>query len=151
MTQGLSGERNKSPASLPPVEGNQTEYENAVATATCLKERGWDVELDSFGGWGIVADVPEAQSNLYNEDYSSCVDGLGILNFVGTEQGAKLAYDNLIRVHACLDREGYSVETVPSRESYVAKALEDPAGESWNPYSLVASDDLTTALRICQP
>ena len=131
-----------------PVSGNQREYEYNVSVARCLTDKGWDVEVDGTGGWGIVFNTPEEQKDLAQADYQVCVAALGDDIFEVSEENAKFAYDNNIRVVECLKREGYEVNEPPAKAEFVRKYLEGST-ITWSPYELISPDDEGDAVIAC--
>lgn len=131
------------------VTGNQYEYDLAVKTAKCLTDKGWEVEVDPQGGWGVVAGVPEAQADVYRDDYVACTDSLGLNDLKVTEESAKRTFENNVRVTECLTSEGYSIPETPSEKKFVSGTLEDPQTNLWDPYLLVPENELGAAVTAC--
>ena len=131
------------------VEGNQRDYENSTMVATCLTDRGWEVEVTPGGGWGIEASFPPEQADVFQADYDACIAEAGLDNVEMTEVLASEIYDNNQRVTQCLDKEGFSTTPAPSRSSFIAKMVENPEGDHWNPYELVSQGEVGKAVSAC--
>jgi hypothetical protein len=114
-----------------------------------LNQRGWETSVDGLGGWGVVSDVPNDQQPIYNADYESCLEDLGLDDFTVTEETAIASYKNNVRVTECLADAQYSIPENPSQAAFVTATLQDPNEEIWNPYSLVPPDDLWKAVTAC--
>lgn len=132
-----------------PVEGNQYEYENAVKTAACMTDKGWEAEVDPQGGWGVVAGFPPEQADIYRADYVDCVDEIGLGSVEITEDVAQRTFNNNVRVTQCLISAGFTTSETPNERTFVSKTMEDPQADVWNPYELIAKDALVNAVTTC--
>lgn len=139
----------REPSPTATVAGNQADYDRSVATAECLTDKGWDASVDGQGGWGVVSEVPTDQQPIYDADYESCIKVLGFDDFSVTEDSAIATYKNNTRVAECLVEAGYSVPETPTQSSFVAATLEEPNKEIWNPYALIAQDEVWSAVTAC--
>lgn len=137
------------PKSTPTVEGNIYMYESSNAIAGCLRDKGWEVEVTSSGGWGIEAEFPADQESAYTAAYEECAKETGYDKIEMTPDLASFNYDNTVRVVECLEEAGFSTPDGPTRQAYVDKVLEDPAAVPWDPYEYVPADDLTDAILAC--
>lgn len=142
-------EPSESSSAAPQVEGNQRAYDYSVELAACLTEKGWDVEVDGAGGWGIIWHVPVEQSELIAADDAACAAEIGTDIFDVSEENLEYAYDNNTRVVDCLEARGYDTAAPPSRESFVSKSLDDPDAIVWEPYELVPEGDMSDAVTSC--
>lgn len=120
--------------------GNVREYEFNVALAECLTERGWDVEVDGVGGWGITYFNAGDEQPAMDADNEDCRSQIAPGWFEPSVENAEYAHINNSRVAECLIENGLATPPVPDRAEFVAATLDRPDAMIWDPYELILGD-----------
>ncbi len=120
-------------------------------TYLCLRELGWEVEIDWDGG--ILSDstkIPAAQLDQYLEDERACMERTWTALEVDTSEREQLYADELL-TRDCLIAEGYDIPTPPSKQVY----LDTYDNELWMAWSYVdvreLNEDQYRALNVSCP
>lgn len=131
--------------------GPSTQVETAAApedygqnVATCLTARGWAVSVDTTGGVGPEAGIPEEQLPSYESDLAACETEYGYDQPLPpmTEDQAEQRLVALEEVSSCLTGLGFLVPEPPSDEKAKAGLMTSARDPGWDPYAeVVASRD----------
>lgn len=140
---------NGTDADVTNIEGNERMFKAATEIARCLEESGWDVQVTDGGGWGVEAGIPVGQEAAYQVAYEVCAIELGYNDVTMTEDLAAFNFENTSRVVSCLTDLGYETPSAPSRSAYITTLMEDPNSQPWDPYELIAEDDVAEAVFAC--
>jgi hypothetical protein len=117
----------------------------------CLRERGWDVNLE-VDGWSMEG-VSEQQSDAYSRDQGECQDLSG-LNDISvpplTDDRLKDIYAYEVELADCLRSEGYDIPEAPSEQAFMDRYTTEDA---WFAYKFVepTSEERWTALQTSCP
>jgi len=111
-----------------------TASEASQRTATCLADKGWNIEIERPGEF--TAMVPPGQESAHQADYKACL----IEHRIGIQpappvnpQWAEREYAAQTKARACLVDEGYAVPELPSYRVYEDEFL---SGGTIDIYSL---------------
>jgi hypothetical protein len=121
-----------------------TQYDLSVARAACMRELGWEVEVDPDGV--SRTEVPEAQDDVFNADSDACLKQLGVDTARAlTDQEVSWLYE-YSRISAdCLRDAGYAVEDTPSFQRFRDLYATNP----WFPWSGVPPEQAPAAIEKC--
>lgn len=112
--------------------------------ADCMRERGWDVEIDEVQG-GFGASVPEDQNDLYTAAIDECTDSIGVdVQPPSTDEWREL-YDIRVAAVECLESHGIHV-AVPSWTEFEASAT---TNSEWHPFIGLTESELEIASTEC--
>jgi len=140
---------NGTDADVTNIEGNERMFKTATEVARCLEESGWDAQVTDGGGWGVEAGIPVGQEAAYQVAYEECAIELGYNDVTMTEELAAFNFDNTSRVVSCLTDLGHETPSQPSRSAYITTLMEDPNSQPWDPYELIADEDVAEAAFAC--
>lgn len=110
----------------------------------CMQDRGWPVELDDDGGFGMS--VPEDQSALYDEAVEECTAEVGVEVAPLSETELRDIYDGHLEVVSCLEEIGILV-TAPSWSEFQSTTGEN----GWHPYNDLSDSEFSVAFQECPP
>ncbi|WP_230671708.1 hypothetical protein [Rathayibacter sp. Leaf248] len=114
------------------------------AKASCLKERGWTIDLQDDGT--IFADFPEEQVEAYQADSTACLKEAGIdPDAPMTQDQYRAAFAWYEEIASCLLDAGWSVPDKPSYEVFKTSYDTDP----WIPWSEVPGEQIMDAHSTC--
>ncbi|GEM_PF-2806219 len=104
------------------------------AIVECARDQGMPVEPIPPGD-GISFDaVPLEQNELATKIVDACEAGLNLPTYEEpTRDQIARRYEDLLRLKACLEREGYEISDAPTLDSFVDGYGSTRDG-SWNPY-----------------
>jgi len=102
----------------------------------CIESAGFEVEIQDGG----IQVRPGAQRSFYDEVKAKCDADAVDSGLVGAQEPPderELAawYDAYELTYDCMVREGFPVNPMPSKDSFV-----ESDGRSWHPYELVRGD-----------
>lgn len=139
----LAGCTAAAPADPTGIDDLRTSEEDLGLLADCLRDRGWDAELE-YGA--ITVEVPPEQKTVYEADNLECLEEVGI------DTGASLSesdYESIYAWHVeiaeCLAGAGLPTPDVPSYEVFRSTYDTDP----WIPWSQVEGPDYGRAVDAC--
>lgn len=116
------------------AEQAQEREEARIALQACMDAKGWNIELDEWGG----SDEPftsQEEVNRFSEESMACQSELGFIGEVPTEASLRDRYAKDLDTWECLRAQGFEVADPPSVETYIESRLDrDYEGEVWLPY-----------------
>ena len=104
----------------------------------CLREAGWNAEYDPFDQGVRVDDVSGEQRFRVSDAVADCEQKIGRPQPTGMSSvEARKFFADLLVTAACLEREGYEVESPPSEETFLDSL--DAGAPVWHPYMSIGN------------
>lgn len=124
------GDAAKSSGSGQALVGTELEWVNAFAL--CMREAGFEVDVDErVPSFEAAADLPEDQVEAYNATFDQCRTRLGGPPVDATALDLPALYEATVAAKTCLEQLGYRVSQPPSMEVWIDSYERGP----WLPHS----------------
>lgn len=139
----LAGCTPSAPDEAKGVESLFSDDDVAASRASCLRDKGWDVELND----GVISvELPEAQRDRYLADSDECLRAAGVDPDAGlTDEQYRITFDWYSEIAECLDENGWSTPEKPSFEVFRSTYDTTP----WIPWQDVPDLDRQKASSAC--
>lgn len=151
LLTGCSPAQSSAPIDYAPGELSGQDQDFATKMAACLKESGWEVEVQPDNSYSIQ--LQEGQSDAYNAADAACAESLGLDNEPEalTDAQMKRLYAGFVALAGCLRDEGHEVRDIPSEQSFLDDAVFDPYGELRDPRrsDALSDDEYYELLQVC--
>jgi hypothetical protein len=98
--------------------------------AECLREAGWNVQVDSQGGLSAHISADQRAAFMAARETCTAKAGPPPTSAPVSEADIRLRYDYLVRARECLLALGFALREPPSFEQF----LDDYATGPWTPY-----------------
>jgi len=127
------------------IDGKNLTQLTGELVYACLVDRGWaQVQLSDDGG--VSANIPEDQSDAYNEDQDACNAEAGARYPFPqvTEKSLRERYALEVENRECLMGEGYTISEPPSVDVWIDQ-INGSSADVWLPYyEVLTSSDVNT-------
>ncbi len=126
-------------SSIPVYAGPSEEYLPLIAA--CLREAGWNAEINQADGGLVIASLTSAQRPAFTAARSACEQRIGTPPppQPATAEQIHQRYLFLVQARQCLMALGYTISEPPTEETFADSYATGP----WSPFNEVA-DQATT-------